>query len=117
MIDMFLSDMSLDLFPCFSFYLHYIYIPLEKISWGVYFEGNCNFAKCEFRQLASFPTKFANFNELSCNSTIVLDMLTDQIESVKMYGSTIMKKYNWRNSHLAKLQRGQSTSSHLSVEQ
>ncbi len=32
-------------------------------------------------------------------------MLTDQIESVKMYGSTIVKKYNWRNSHFAKLQK------------
>jgi hypothetical protein len=37
---------------------------------------------------------FANLNELNCNSTIVLDMLTDQIESVKMYGSITMKKYN-----------------------
>jgi hypothetical protein len=35
-------------------------------------------------------------------------MLTDQIESVKMYGTTTVKKYNWRNSHLAKLQSHQT---------
>jgi hypothetical protein len=47
--------------------------------------------------IGELPTKFAVLNELSCNSTIVLDMLTDQIESVKMYGTTTVKKYNWRN--------------------
>jgi hypothetical protein len=77
--------------------------------------GNSNFAKCEFRQLANFSTKFVILNELSCNSTTVLDMLTDQIKSVKMYGSTPMKKYNWRNSHLAKLQKANELLSILAL--
>ena len=63
--------------------------------------GNCNFAKCEFRQLANFPKIFAILNESNRNPVRVLDMLTDQTELAMMYESrtvknTIGETYIWR---------------------
>ena len=78
-----------------SGYIFTLYVRME----------NCNFAKCEFRQLANFPKTFAILNEFSRNPVRVLDMLTDQTELAMMYESRTVKRYSWRNSNLAKLQK------------
>ena len=52
---------------------------------------------CKFNRWSgiSADTTFAYSNELNCHSTIVLDMLIDSVELIKMYANTIVKKYSW----------------------
>jgi hypothetical protein len=62
-----------------------------------------SFVKQEFWQLVHFSTKFVILNQSSCKTTILYDIQTDQIEPIKIYGSTIVKNYNWKNLYLTNL--------------
>ena len=64
-----------------------IFFNITGLDWW----RNCNFAKCEFRQLANFPQIFAILKESSRNQVRVLDMLTDQTELAMIYESRTVK--------------------------